>query len=473
MKFVMVLFVTFAVVMVYGQGIPTRQCPSGEHSVLYCPQKAEPSCDNPTVHKLTGPSPCGVPQCFCNKPTTEKRVVTLDVGEVIGEKYWNGDFFEFYGVPYAKVPKGRDRFKAPLPLEDFGSLVADIRNIHCPQIFLKESDDDEDEVFGQEDCLNMNLLVPSIASEKNLVPVLVYIHSGGYSGGNGNIKDLNEFLLNADIVDMTLKTHNFFLENSTFGFAPCLENVIKNTEPIITESPLMVLQKGDYKQMPVLTGFANMEGISRTFKFDEWSEAMNENFADFLPADLTFDTVKSRDALIEDIKQYYFKGEEVSHDTLKGYVDYFSDAMFKYSIMKSAKLHASKSNRPVFLYEFTYVGKLSLKHYYMDKLDGASHRDQTSYLLDFFGFTDDLNDLETRDRMTAMWTDFVKFENPTAYESLLIDVKWRRYTKETPNYMKIGKNLQLKKNLFSKTYAFWDNIYDKYYWSPTPVSEAK
>lgn len=403
-------------------------------------------------------------------------------------------------------------------------------------MFLKESDDDEDEVFGQEDCLTMNLLVPSIASEDNLVPVLVYIHSGGYSGGNGNmaklhylarqdilvisfnyrlgvigfgclgteeipgnaglkdqlaalkfinkyikkfggdankvtlagfsvgatmaelltlskkasglfdklilesgsalspfainrhpietaknlaisigyndtgnIKDLNEFLLNADIVDMTLKTYNFFLTNSTFGFAPCLENVIENGEPIITESPLTIFQKGDYKRIPVLTGFANMEGISRTFKFDEWSEAMNENFADFLPADLTFDTTNSRDALIGDIKQHYFKGEDVSHDTLKGYVDYFSDTMFKYSIIKSAKLH-SDSNKPVFLYEFTYVGKLSLKHYYMDKLDGASHRDQTSYLLDFFGFTDDLNDLDTRDRMTAMWSDFVKYE---------------------------------------------------------------
>lgn len=47
------------------------QCPPGEHSVLYCPQKAEPSCHNPTVHELTGPNRglCDVPQCFCNKPT--------------------------------------------------------------------------------------------------------------------------------------------------------------------------------------------------------------------------------------------------------------------------------------------------------------------------------------------------------------------------------------------------------------------
>lgn len=43
------------------------KCPAGEHSVLYCPQRAEPSCDNPTVHgELYGP--CDIPQCFCNSP---------------------------------------------------------------------------------------------------------------------------------------------------------------------------------------------------------------------------------------------------------------------------------------------------------------------------------------------------------------------------------------------------------------------
>lgn len=41
----------------------------------------------------------------------EEKVVELDIGTVIGEKYWDGDFYEFYGVPYATAPKGRDRFK--------------------------------------------------------------------------------------------------------------------------------------------------------------------------------------------------------------------------------------------------------------------------------------------------------------------------------------------------------------------------
>lgn len=39
------------------------------------------------------------------------RIVELDEGPVSGEKYWNGNFYEFYGVPYATAPTGRDKFK--------------------------------------------------------------------------------------------------------------------------------------------------------------------------------------------------------------------------------------------------------------------------------------------------------------------------------------------------------------------------
>ncbi|CAH2044937.1 unnamed protein product, partial [Iphiclides podalirius] len=72
MKHVTVLLLVAAsAICVVGQGIPIAKCPEGEHSVLYCPQKAEPSCDNPTVHDLPKGSfgACGIPDCFCNSPT--------------------------------------------------------------------------------------------------------------------------------------------------------------------------------------------------------------------------------------------------------------------------------------------------------------------------------------------------------------------------------------------------------------------
>ncbi|KAL4706048.1 hypothetical protein ACJJTC_013515 [Scirpophaga incertulas] len=58
---------------------PCEKCPPGEHSVLYCPPRAEPSCDNNTLHDLETPLPCDIPQCFCNKPT----IRNVDTGECV------------------------------------------------------------------------------------------------------------------------------------------------------------------------------------------------------------------------------------------------------------------------------------------------------------------------------------------------------------------------------------------------------
>ncbi|CAK1583897.1 unnamed protein product [Parnassius mnemosyne] len=77
------LLMAVAIINIHGQGIPIANCPPGEHSVLYCPRMAEPTCDNPTVHKLPVGKACDVPDCFCNTPTvrdtkTKKCVNKLD-----------------------------------------------------------------------------------------------------------------------------------------------------------------------------------------------------------------------------------------------------------------------------------------------------------------------------------------------------------------------------------------------------------
>ncbi|XP_053613808.1 esterase FE4-like [Plodia interpunctella] len=525
--------------------------------------------------------------------TENVRVVELDDGAVVGNKYWKGDFYEFYGVPYATAPTGRDKFKAPLPVtKREKTLAADAKDILCQQIFFTDDDDDDTLLQGEEDCLILNLLVPKIASESNLVPVVVYLHSGAFAGGSGNmgnlnyvarhdviaislnyrlgaigfaclgteeipgnaalkdqvaalrwinsnihkfggdrrkvtlagysvgaamaelialsdateglidklilesgsalspfavnrdpistarniarsigyngsgtIEDLNEFYLNAPVVDITKRSLNFFLPNSTFGFAPCIEKKSKKSEAILTESPLESLSKKETKYA-VLTGLASMEGLSRSIKFETWMDLMNENFSDFLPADLTFKDDKSKNEVADLIKEYYFKGEELSHDTLQEYIDYFSDSMFRNSILKSARLHAARSKRPLYFYEFSYVGDLNMKHYYMDKIKGASHRDQTSYILDFYGFTHHAEDMNIRDLMTFMWTDFVKYENPTTYESLIVKQKWQKYTNEEPKYLSIGTSVEMRTDPFKDSYAFWNKLYEKYYWSP-------
>lgn len=53
-----------------------------------------------------------VTNVFCE----DSRVVMLDIGGVSGEKFWDGDYYEFFGIPYATVPKGRDRYKVGITL---------------------------------------------------------------------------------------------------------------------------------------------------------------------------------------------------------------------------------------------------------------------------------------------------------------------------------------------------------------------
>ncbi|KAI8441883.1 hypothetical protein MSG28_005568 [Choristoneura fumiferana] len=64
--FFVVLCALVAVAAVHGQGFPTRKCPPGEHSVLYCPRKAEPNCETPSVHDGP-PGACDIPDCFCDR----------------------------------------------------------------------------------------------------------------------------------------------------------------------------------------------------------------------------------------------------------------------------------------------------------------------------------------------------------------------------------------------------------------------
>lgn len=225
----------------------------------------------------------------------------------------------------------------------------------------------------------------------------------------GSIEDLNEFYLDADIEDILGASRNFFLRNSTFGYAPCIENP-DNPGAVLIESPLETLKKGKYGDFALLTGFANMEGISRTSEFEEWRVQMDENLADFLPADLVFDNDKERDEFIKEVRQFYFDNKPITIESLQSYIDYFSDAMFKYAVLKSLKLHSQNLKRSIFAYEFTYVGKLSTQHNYMDKIRGASHRDASAYILDFYDWTRNYTDMDRRDLMNFMWADFLRFE---------------------------------------------------------------
>ncbi|EIW53482.1 alpha/beta-hydrolase [Trametes versicolor FP-101664 SS1] len=95
----------------------------------------------------------------------------------------------YLGVPYAEPPVGERRFRAPLPLdtariarEAKGKIVT----VNTNPDFCVQGSTGAGEAggAGSEDCLKVNVYAPAGAKSGDKLPVLVYIHGGGYVYGN-------------------------------------------------------------------------------------------------------------------------------------------------------------------------------------------------------------------------------------------------------------------------------------------------
>jgi hypothetical protein len=100
-------------------------------------------------------------------------VITAN-GAVIGAK--TGAVWSWKGIPYAQAPVGDLRWQPPKPLGCFDAdLSAAAFGPACPQ------PDEGGVVFGDEDCLTLNVWAPEGASN---APVLFFVHGGGNLQGS-------------------------------------------------------------------------------------------------------------------------------------------------------------------------------------------------------------------------------------------------------------------------------------------------
>jgi para-nitrobenzyl esterase len=104
-------------------------------------------------------------------------------GKAQGKTINDGKVKAFLGLPYAAPPVGDLRWKAPEPAAKWkGARDATKFGAHCAQgrVF-------DDMVFQDagpsEDCLFLNVYAPADSTNKSKLPVMFWIHGGGYSGG--------------------------------------------------------------------------------------------------------------------------------------------------------------------------------------------------------------------------------------------------------------------------------------------------
>ncbi|MHA5052897.1 carboxylesterase/lipase family protein [Streptomyces sp. SD15] len=131
------------------------------------------------------------------RPTS--TVVQTTDGKVKGSSQTGYD--EWLGIPYAASPTGAQRWTAPQPAADWkGVRDATGFSDRCAQ--PSGWDPGYEKPTTTEDCLSLNVYVPE--GTKGRLPVLVWIHGGGYFGGAGQDTDPRKFVEQTGSVVVTV-----------------------------------------------------------------------------------------------------------------------------------------------------------------------------------------------------------------------------------------------------------------------------
>nr|AEW07365.1 juvenile hormone esterase [Culex quinquefasciatus] len=122
--------------------------------------------------------------------TLQNPRVCIDDGCLRGktmEGYQAGPFNAFVGIPYAKPPTEELRFSNPVRNEPWKRGIVYNATEDKPMCVQKNDLLPNAKVSGDEDCLYLNVYQPMVhSSSKTPLPVMVYIHGGGFFAGGAS-----------------------------------------------------------------------------------------------------------------------------------------------------------------------------------------------------------------------------------------------------------------------------------------------
>lgn len=137
-----------------------------------------------------------------------------------------GDIFIFKGIPFAAPPVGEFRWRPPQPVKNWtGERDASKFGSDCAQAGWGAKPGTISD-GSSEDCLYLNVWTPASSSIKSKLPVMVWIHGGGFTGGSGSSPQNfgNEFAKQG----VVLVTINYRLGRLGFFAHPALSKEFPN-----------------------------------------------------------------------------------------------------------------------------------------------------------------------------------------------------------------------------------------------------
>ncbi|KAJ8970722.1 hypothetical protein NQ317_018756 [Molorchus minor] len=273
--------------------------------------------------------------------------------------------------------------------------------------------------------------------------------------------------------------------NTTIVVIPEMGNGVGNTQSLIwtpvidndevndkfVDGPMEDnMEKGNFNQVPTLIGFNSEEillfynGLENvTAAFLSLAAYFDEDLSRLINNNFNMTSLDKVEAGTE-LRNAYTDGN-FQHD-LGALIRFNSDQVFTTPGIRHAALQSNFTD--VYMYEFSYKGVLGEFLVSGDVLnfegtDKVGHAEELLYLWDF-GFDMSLfppSDTLTHKRLLLLWSNFIKYLNPTPEEDDLLDnVIWPKTSSDGLTYLNINNTLEIKQN--PKRYGKWKQIVDAY-----------
>ncbi|XP_063823870.1 juvenile hormone esterase-like [Ostrinia nubilalis] len=235
---------------------------------------------------------------------------------------------------------------------------------------------------------------------------------------------------------------------------PCKERSFSGVDNFVDTDPYSLSNEKKIKGTPILIGHTSMEEI--TLMSSYYDDYFNDDpFYNRIVKNYNLNEEKSK-KVADTIKHYYIGDRAISKELISVFGDFESDFIFNHPMQRMITNLLNEGPSALYQYLFSYVG---------DSGDaGAGHSAELNYLFRVAGPTFAMNedDKLVADRLTTLWTNFVKYGNPTPSYANTLPVTWSKSSLATRPYLLIDKDLRMESRVFSDRMAFWDLFYDNY-----------
>ncbi|XP_068617509.1 esterase B1-like [Battus philenor] len=256
------------------------------------------------------------------------------------------------------------------------------------------------------------------------------------------------------------------------------EKKFDNNERYIYGNATEKLRDGIHEGIDLLMGYTEHEGLISMrsgIPLEELCTYANEYREFLVPKSIAQNcTLKEKFEVGRRMKQFYFNNERVTMENLHKLIDFYSLNMFTFPMFQLVRC-ASKKNK-VYFYKFTgkternFMYKIvKLEDFVGDRIP-VCHADELNYLFPMKKMNLKL-DRESKsfriiENMTKLWTNFVKYGDPTPDETL--GIKWTPYNREEEPYLEIDEKLTMGTKPDKAAVDFWESIFKEFLPSELP-----